>query len=70
MFGFRKARAALRLHEANRAFAKARADRLRAEIRRDTRAMHATGAALRKARTEQVAAELNYAAVTSKPLHA
>lgn len=70
MFGFRKARAALRLDAANRVFAKAYAARIKAEDRRDSRALHRTRAALIRARTEQVAAELAYAAVTSKPLHA
>lgn len=70
MFGFRRARAAMRLDAANRAFAKAYAARQAAEDRRDSRDLHHTRAALQGARTEQVAAELAYAAVAPKLLHA
>lgn len=70
MFGFRKARAALRLDAANRAFERAYRARIAAEAGPVTQTIGHTRAALRKARTEQVAAEMAYAAVTSKPLHA
>ena len=66
MFGFRKARARLRLDAANRAFAAAYAARLAAEAEPITQAIGHTRAALQRARTEQVAAELAYAAF-SKP---
>lgn len=70
MFGVRRARAAMRLDAANRAFAKAYAARRAAEDRGDTRRMHETRTALIRARAEQMAAELAYAAVAPKPLHA
>jgi hypothetical protein len=70
MFGFRRARAAMRLDAANRAFAKAYVARIAAERRRDCRDLHHTRVALQRARTDQVAAELAYAALLPKPLHA
>ncbi|WP_312144187.1 hypothetical protein [Brevundimonas sp.] len=70
MFGIRRARAAMRLNAANRAFAKAYAARISAERRRDSRDLHYTRSALQRARAEQMAAELAYAALAPKPLHA
>lgn len=62
MFGLRKARAALRLDAANRAFERAYRARIAAEKSRVCQDIGHTRAALQRARTEQVAAELNYAA--------
>jgi len=70
MFGFRRARAAMRLDAANRAFTKAYAARIAVERRRDCRDLHHTRAALQRARTEQFAAEMAYAALAPNPLHA
>ena len=62
MFGFRKARARLRLDAANRAFERAYRARIAAEAGPVTQTIGHTRAALQRARTEQVAAELAYAA--------
>jgi hypothetical protein len=69
MFGFRRARATMRLDAANRAFVKAYAARRAAEDQGDTRRMHEARTTLIGARAEQMAAELASAAVTPKPLH-
>lgn len=62
MFGFRKARAALRLDAANRAYAKAYRARLAAEAGPVTQTIGRTRADLQRANTEMLAAQRAYAA--------